>query len=318
MHHPIATCRSSFGIAVCLIACWVHPCPVSALQVSEAVKYEKSMVDRLASRLARAQRTDHARWSKELAKAFPGRVSDPASEEGYGQWFDLLSGKGDRWLRPLGPTNPLAKLYRELADDRRLGPVPAISRAEFMRYASRELYRDHRRARQSLPNPNEEADKVFRVLDADGDGVLARTELTTELHSEKADSSGNGRVERDEYRLYLERRVMAAVPAAIARAEKDDEDDDDDDDRERSTKPPEKSDEEELPGWFVELDVDRDDQVALFEWRRAGGEIKYFAEMDLDEDGLLTQEEYFRFVEMLEKTDQHEPPVRDPAPKKKP
>jgi Ca2+-binding EF-hand superfamily protein len=304
------------GILACLIACWAHPCPVSALQVSEAEEYEKNIVNRLASRLARAQRTDHARWSKELAKAFPGRVSDPASEEGYGQWFDLLSGKGDRWRRPLGPTNPLAKLFRELADDRRLGPVPSISREEFMRYASRELYRDHRRARQSLPKSDEEADKVFRVLDADGDGVLARTELTTELRSEKADTSGNGRVERDEYRHYLERRVLAAVPAAIAKAEKDDEDDDDDD-RDRPTKPPEKSDEEELPDWFVELDFDRDDQVALFEWRRAGGEIQYFTEMDLDEDGLLTQDEYFRFIRTLEKTNQQEPPPGGPVPKKK-
>jgi len=49
----------------------------------------------------------------------------------------------------------------------------------------------------------------------------------------------------------------------------------------------------------------------------AGGEIKYFNEMDLDEDGLLTRDEYVRFAQMNEKTQKQEPPVQDPVPPKK-
>ena len=48
----------------------------------------------------------------------------------------------------------------------------------------------------------------------------------------------------------------------------------------------------------------------------AGGEIKYFNEMDLDEDGLLTRDEYVRFAQMNEKTQKQEPPVQDPVPPK--
>ena len=315
MRHPIVTCRSTLGTIACLIAFGVRPCSVSALQVGEAEEYEKKLVDRVAGRLARVQRTDHARWAKELAAAFPKRVTEPTSEEGYGQWFELLAGAGTEWRRPLGPTNPLAKLFREVAEDRKLGPVPSISRAEFMRYVSRELYRDHRRARESLPNPDSEADKAFRVLDDDGDGVLSRSELVKPLRDATTDTSGNGRVELDEYRIYFKARVLAAVPAAIARAEKEDDDDDDDD---RPAKPTEKTDDDvKVPEWFFEIDANEDDQVALFEWRKAGGEIKYFNEMDLDEDGLLTRDEYLRFARMNEKTNQQEPPGGNPLPPKK-
>jgi Ca2+-binding EF-hand superfamily protein len=315
MRHPIVTFRSTLETIACLIACGVFPCAVSALQVKEAEEYEQNLVDRVAGRLARVQRTDHARWAKELAVAFPKRVTEPTSEEGYGQWFELLAGTGTEWRRPLGPTNPLAKLYREVAEDRKLGPVPAITRVEFMRYTSRELHRDHRRARESLPNPNTEADKVFRVLDDDGDGVLSRSELVKPLRDATPDTSGNGRVELDEYRVYFKARVLAAVPAAVARAEKEDDDDDDED---RPAKATEKTDDEvKVPDWFFEIDANEDNQVALFEWRRAGGEIKYFNEMDLDEDGLLTRDEYLRFAQMNEKTKQQEPPAGNQPPAKK-
>lgn len=60
-----------------------------------------------------------------------------------------------------------------------------------------------------------------------------------------------------------------------------------------------------LPEWFTTLDIDKDGQIALFEWRKSGRVIASYTEMDLNADGLLTRDEYLRFVKMSEqKADQ--------------
>ncbi len=49
----------------------------------------------------------------------------------------------------------------------------------------------------------------------------------------------------------------------------------------------------------MELDTDRDGQIALYEWRRAGRPMAEFVEMDLNADGLLPPDEYLRYVRAL-------------------
>lgn len=51
----------------------------------------------------------------------------------------------------------------------------------------------------------------------------------------------------------------------------------------------------DLPEWFDKYDGDKDGQVALHEWRRAGEDIAKFQEMDLNGDGLITADELLRF-----------------------
>lgn len=53
-----------------------------------------------------------------------------------------------------------------------------------------------------------------------------------------------------------------------------------------------------LPSWFDELDTDKDGQVSLYEWRKAGKETKEFIEMDLNGDSLITADEYLRFMRL--------------------
>ncbi len=53
-----------------------------------------------------------------------------------------------------------------------------------------------------------------------------------------------------------------------------------------------------LPSWFNELDGDKDGQVGLYEWRKAGKDLKEFMEMDLNGDGLVTADEYLRFARL--------------------
>src|SRR5205823_5357197 len=47
----------------------------------------------------------------------------------------------------------------------------------------------------------------------------------------------------------------------------------------------------ELPPWFAQFDLNRDGQVSLFEWLRAGRPAREFQAMDRNDDGLLTAEE---------------------------
>jgi Ca2+-binding EF-hand superfamily protein len=51
----------------------------------------------------------------------------------------------------------------------------------------------------------------------------------------------------------------------------------------------------DLPEWFDKYDIDKDGQVALHEWRKAGDDIAKFQEMDLNGDGLITADELLRF-----------------------
>jgi hypothetical protein len=56
----------------------------------------------------------------------------------------------------------------------------------------------------------------------------------------------------------------------------------------------------DLPSWYDELDVDKDGQVSLYEYRKSSKDTKEaltkeFMEMDLNGDGLITADEYLRF-----------------------
>jgi hypothetical protein len=46
--------------------------------------------------------------------------------------------------------------------------------------------------------------------------------------------------------------------------------------------------------WFSDLDLDRDGQVALWEWRKGGKDMDDFAAHDRNDDGFITPEEALR------------------------
>jgi hypothetical protein len=50
-----------------------------------------------------------------------------------------------------------------------------------------------------------------------------------------------------------------------------------------------------LPSWWDSLDTDKDGQIGLYEWRADGREVKEFQKMDLDGDGLIAPQEWFRY-----------------------
>ena len=52
---------------------------------------------------------------------------------------------------------------------------------------------------------------------------------------------------------------------------------------------------DQLPEWFETYDYDKDGQIALWEWRKAGQPIAEFEEYDLNKDGFITPDEYMRY-----------------------
>jgi hypothetical protein len=252
--------------------------------------YEEKFIARAVERtVQRAQwmaKSDRAAWVKGLEAAFPGKVGNPVKPEDYAAWFELVTGGADEWRRDGAAGKPVAELFDRVVQRMELGPVPSIRKDEFLRYAQGSLVMWN----QQNNGLDLEADKLFRVLDRDGDGSLSADELTTKLREDRArtDADANGRVDREEYRESYRRRVTAAAELAAKVAD---------------GKGLGAARNGGMPGWLAGLDADRDGQVALFEWRKGGKSIEEFEKMDLDGDGLLTPDEYARFARKNEAAD---------------
>ncbi|MFM8272826.1 MAG: EF-hand domain-containing protein [Gemmata sp.] len=279
----------------------------SARAAEEQDKYEEQTVSRCAERAAKTNKGERAQWIAALEGAFPEKVVHANTEEEYATWFTLLAGKGEDWRRDDSPSPTITELFDKVLQRLELGPVPSIKRDEFARF-TRRLLRDNPPGSESVPH--EDADKVFRVLDRNGDGELSADEFTAGLKDEKlhADTDGNGRITKEEYRGYFNRRVTLRAETVAANLKGDGG-------RTSDAKSGGKSRPGNgLPDWFTTLDSDKDGQVALFEWRKGGRSVEAFNAMDLNGDGLLTREEYLRFVKLSEdkaKQDKREEQVKE-------
>jgi Ca2+-binding EF-hand superfamily protein len=270
-------------------------------------QFEEKCVGRAAERAVRVTRSDRGLWLKELEAAFPGKVVNALTEDEYATWYDLLASKNEEWKRDAaGPA--LADLFDKVVHRLELGPVPSIKRDEFKKYARKVLREGN--PSEGERDANEDADKAFRALDRNGDGELDRAELTPGLKDEKvkADADGNGRISRDEYRGYFRQRVSARADALLAKSG--------DAARGPDGKPGSKpaAPGAGLPDWFTALDLDKDGQVSLFEWRKAGRPTDAFTAMDLNDDGLLTKDEYLRYVRLKELDDAQKKREEDVKP----
>lgn len=264
--------------------CWM--CSFSGARAAEEHdRYEEQAVARTAERAYRVATGDRARWIAALEAAFPGKVVHATRSEEYDTWFTLLAGRDGAWHRA-DSAPEIAVLFDRVAERRELGPVPSITRYEFSRY-TRQIRRDS--SSRDVPNPGADADRVFRALDRNANGALAPSEFTTGLKNDpfRFDADGNGRITAEEYRGYFTERVEVRTGSLASGAQSG---------KSAPARGTNGELAEGLPEWFGVLDTDADGQVALFEWRRDGRPLAEFAEMDLDDDGLLPPDEYRRFL----------------------
>jgi hypothetical protein len=270
---------------------------------------EDKAVFKPAEKAAKGSETERDKWIKELNKAYPGRVSPGQSPADFEQWFDLLSGGERVWERGRAPIKQVAELFDRAAGRLDLGNVGELRRDEFMRYADRFL-RPGDSPAWKPDDPLAEADKVFRRLDRDGSGFLEPAEWPDRLRALAAryDADRDDRISRDEYRAYFEGRGVTVIetgpaqPVPVVR---------------QSSAPAGGTPPVEpfvgpiryghlppgLPAWFVELDADKDGQIALYEWRQAGRSLNDFLVMDLNGDGLLPPDEYLRYLRYFRTTE---------------
>ncbi len=288
---PHAASLLSFAL-VCTLVCPVPHCRAA----EEQDRYEEQTIIRCAERSLKTGKNDRSHWIKELEVAFPGKVVVQAlTEDEYATWFALLAGKGEEWRRDDSTSPAITELFDKVLARLELGPVPSIKREEFARYAKRLMQFNPQPGNGT--DPNEDADKVFRVLDRNSDGELERDEFTGGLKDEKlrADADGNGRITKEEYRDYFQRKVTTKAEVLVTTNKGDSNGRGPDGKPVGKPKPG-----SGLPEWFTTLDADKDGQIALFEWRKSSRPVALYSEMDLNGDGLLTRDEYLRYVKMNE------------------
>ncbi|MSQ94370.1 MAG: hypothetical protein EXR98_07420 [Gemmataceae bacterium] len=150
---------------------------------------------------------------------------------------------------------------------------------------------------------NQAADTEFRRRDGNGDGNLNSDEMPQQLRGSvtKWDKNGDTFIDINEFREYFMARILGGDDSQGTRGVASIIIEEEELDRKPvvyragGKMPP------GMPGWFKEMDIDEDGQIAVWEWRKAGKSLDEFTSWDINDDGLVTPDEAVRQQTSLNK-----------------
>lgn len=141
-------------------------------------------------------------------------------------------------------------------------------------------------------------DDRFRQLDRNQDGVLSNDELNghpLQDERDRYDTSGDGMIDLTEYKAYAQARIggggMGGGPGGAGGPDKGEPEE-----AKRPTVYRAGNLPRDFPYAGLDASGDNDGQVGLYEWKNSGMPISQFLGMDLNKDGFLTVDEYYRYV----------------------
>ncbi|MBI1830973.1 MAG: EF-hand domain-containing protein [Planctomycetes bacterium] len=243
--------------------------------------------------------TERDKVIKELLKLRP----DEPLVDDFSSWFDRVATSRNEWDRNGIERKPVGEIFDRMAWRLEI-KGEKISRAEFLRYAQT-FWRADQSPLWKEPkefDPSREAEKMFKHLDRNGDGVLSVDEMPETLRRDlrRWDKDGDGVISFAEYRDYFPHRLQQ-IQRDFAKGEpatleiRNGNLDERPQVMRGGKLPP------GLPAWFEQLDTNADGQVALYEWRRAGWPIEEFEILDLNDDGLVTPDEVLKVLAVMDR-----------------
>jgi hypothetical protein len=285
-----------------VIACLV-PLPALLAQPGKKGKEppgEEVQLEKAIEQALRPRKTERDQLLKSLVKLTDGEQLDrpDAGDAEFAAWFARLADGQPAWRRDDRAKKPLREIHDRITQRMRLAG-DEVRRDEFIRYARHYLSPKDSPAWDDKPpkDPLEEPRKIFRKLDRDRDGALAADELPDGLRADlrRWDEDRDGRINEKEYlrRFGSRLREVARDRGVVLPGEEPPPRTEARPTVSRATRLP-----PGLPDWFSALDTDRDGQVGLYEWKRAGRTLADFRMYDANADGFITADECLRVVRM--------------------